>query len=320
MAKLMGGKIWVESEVGRGSQFHFTARFAACEKPDVDAASAASAHFGERRVLVVDANATNREILVEVLGGWGMKVGSASSVSEALTSLRRAGERGELFEILIADSAMSEDDGLGLLDQMQKDKQLATTPMVMLTTGDRFGAVARRENAGLSSCLLKPVKQSELRAAIQNCLGPQAQERADAPVANASNSAGRSLKILLAEDNIVNQKLAIGLLKRAGHEATVANNGREALDAWAAEDFDAVLMDVEMPEMDGLEATAAIREGEKKTGKHVPIIAMTAHAMQGDRERCLAAGMDDYLSKPIRVKLLESTLDSLFDSDALLDI
>ena len=169
---------------------------------------------------------------------------------------------------------------------------------------------------GVSRYVLKPVKQSELYDAVNDCLGEHVQRAQNFPAEYAKTSNSRCLRILLAEDNLVNQKLAIGLLEREGHQIFIANNGKEAFAASAAQSFDVVLMDIEMPEMDGLEATAAIRLNEQRTGKHVPIIAMTAHAMQGDRERCLASGMDGYLSKPIRMRLLVDTLNSLFASDS----
>jgi PAS domain S-box-containing protein len=309
LVTLMGGKIWVESEVGQGSQFHFTAQFAHCENQA--ASDRLPANFSQSRVLVVEDNATVGQVLVDMLTNWGMNVSLATGAKDALPLLTRAHESDQRYALAIIDRNMPEVDGFELLQQILSDKRIEKTPVIILTTGDRRGDATRCEAMGAARCLLKPVKYSEMSDAITDCLGRQDRPVTATPIEQVKTEGRRCLNILLAEDNLVNQRLGVGLLERAGHKVTIADNGRAALAALAAESFDVVLMDVEMPEMDGLEATAAIRLEEKKTGKHVPIIAMTAHAMQEDRDRCIAAGMDDHLSKPIRMNLLDEALGAL---------
>jgi CheY-like chemotaxis protein len=226
--------------------------------------------------------------------------------------MREAQIAGTPFRLVLSDTHMPEMDGFALAEQIDQDPKISGTVVIMLTSGDRPEDVALCEQRGIAAYLLKPVKQSELFDAIVLTLGVTAEE--EEPVTASMVLAPtilNPLQILLAEDSLVNQKLAVALLERRGHTVTVASNGREAIAALESRPFDLVLMDVQMPEMDGLEATAMIRAREKQTGVHVPIVAMTAHALKGDRERCLAAGMDDYVSKPIRVRELLETLERL---------
>jgi CheY-like chemotaxis protein len=207
---------------------------------------------------------------------------------------------------------MPEVDGLTLTEWIRQDPDLADTTVIVLTSGIHPDDMRRCDELGVAAHLMKPIKQSELLAAIEMSLGvavPE-DERVEASLDDAKETLP-PLRVLLAEDSLVNQKLAIGLMEKCGHSVMVANNGKEAIVALASQQFDVVLMDVEMPEMDGFEATAVIRVKERQTGEHIPIIAMTAHAMKGDRERCLEAGMDDYVSKPIRAKRLFKTLESV---------
>ncbi len=302
LVELMDGQIWLESEVGQGSRFHFTSRFriSGGAPPDVSLA-----RISGTRVMVVDDNATNRRILVEILRNWGMEPESANSAQEALPLLRQAQRSGNPYPLVLTDANMPETDGFAFADTVKGDGDLGSTIIMMLTSGDRPGDVARCEDLGVAAYLLKPVKQSELFDAIVMALGITAAEDEIPEMLVAEPAGGTaSLQVLLAEDSLVNQKLAVGILEKRGHTVVVANDGREALAALATRDFDVVLMDVQMPEMDGLETTAAIRAKEKNTKAHMPIIAMTAHAMKGDRERCLAAGMDAYVAKPIRAKAL----------------
>ena len=302
---LMSGRIWAESVVGQGSTFHFTARFTPVEGEGTARWPVEPGLIGGTRVLVVDDNATNRFILQEMLANWGMVPSAAAGAGEALRMLREAQRAGQPFPLVISDVHMPEVDGFGLVDQIKQDPEIGSTVIMMLTSGDRPGDIAQCEQMGVAAYLLKPVKQSELFDAVMIALGVSTAEDEAVPLAAAEPpSPTRPLRVLLAEDSLVNQKLAVGLLKRRGHSVVVANNGKEALAALELEKFDLVIMDVQMPELDGLETTAAIRAKEKQTGGHVPIIAMTAHAMKGDRERCLEAGMDQYLSKPIRAKQL----------------
>jgi len=305
LVEFMVGKIWAESEVGRGSSFHFTAQF---EPADGKLPQAPSVHGASLRglaVMVVDDNATNRRILEEMLHTWEMAPATAAGAREAIQLLRQAHELQRPFRLVLTDANMPEIDGFALAEQIKQDPRLGSTVIMMLTSGDRPGDVARCEQLGIAAYLLKPIKQSELFDAIALALGFTSPEGEDWEAATTEEPERvRPLHILLAEDSLVGQKLAVGLLKKQGHSVFVANNGKEVMAAWQSHDFDLALMDVQMPEMDGLEATAEIRAREKHTGAHLPIIAMTAHAMKGDRQRCLEAGMDEYISKPIRAKRL----------------
>ena len=305
IVELMGGRIWLESEVGRGSRFHFTASF---QPASGEQSVVPFARVSGTRVMVVDDNATNRRILEEILRNWGMEPAPATGAREAQTLLLQAHRSGNPYPLVLTDANMPDTDGFTFAEMLKQDAELGSTIIMMLTSGDRPGDIARCEQLGVSAYLLKPVKQSELFDAIVMALGITAVED-EVPETLVGEPCARvgTLQVLLAEDSLVNQKLAVGILERRGHTVFVANDGHEALAALATQPFDVVLMDVQMPELDGIEATAAIRAQEKETGAHVPIVAMTAHAMKGDRERCLAAGMDAYVAKPIRArKLLEA--------------
>ncbi len=312
LVEQMGGQMRVESRLGEGSTFHFTARFdLADDKPGRSRRPNPAAIFG-LRVLAVDDNATNRHILEEMLAGWGMVPATAAGAREALRRIREAREAGEPFRLVLSDAHMPEIDGFTLAEQIAREPGMSEAAVIMLTSGDRPEDATRCEQYGIAAYLLKPVKQSELFDAIVTSLGIEDVLEEPAPASpGASEKRPGPWKILLAEDSVVNQKLAVALLERHGHTVVVAGNGREAIAALQSQPFDLVLMDVQMPEMDGLEATGLIRAGEKQTGARVPIVAMTAHALKGDRERCLAAGMDDYISKPIHAKQLYETLDRL---------
>ncbi len=312
LVDLMGGRIWAESEVGRGSAFHATVRLRMARDGVAEPAALPAAVRGTR-ILVVDDNATNRRILEELLANWGMNAVSVPQGIAALETLREAQRSGRPFQLVLTDANMPELDGFQLAQQVKSDSQLGSTVIMMLTSGDRPGDVARCEQIGVAAYLLKPIHQSELLESILLALGASAaQQQPSATLAEDTPSLG-PLRILLAEDSLVNQKLAVGLLSRQGHSVIVANDGQEAVAALAANEVDLVLMDVQMPGMDGFEATAAIRAREKRTGKHVPILAMTAHAMKGDRERCLEAGMDDYIAKPIFANQLFAKMRELLN-------
>jgi two-component system sensor histidine kinase/response regulator len=313
LVELMGGSIWVESELGRGSTFHFTARLGLAPAEPTEVQLLRSATVVGTRVLVVDDNATNRRILEEMVRRWLMGTGAAAGGHQALEMLRGAQQAGKPYRLVLTDANMPEMDGFALAQRIKQDHDLDNTVIMMLTSGDRPGDVARCEQLGIASYLMKPIKQSELFDAILIALGTTAvEEETVERFAAAAPPRLPPLRILLAEDSLVSQKLAVGLLERQGHTVVVANHGREALAALESQQFDLVLMDVQMPEMDGLEATRAIRTQERQTGKHVPIIAMTAHAMMGDRQRCLQAGMDEYLAKPIRSKRLFEVIEGVF--------
>jgi CheY-like chemotaxis protein len=301
---LMGGRIWVESQPGRGSTFHFTARFgvgsaaaqaAACVSPEV---------LRRVGVLIVDDNATNRLILEETVRHWGMEPLLAASGREALELLDGQPAWKPPIRLLLTDVQMPEMDGFMLCEQIRRRPGGAGMALIALTSGDRHGDAGRAQQLGVAAQLTKPVKPSELRQVIGAVLAgiprdapaPGSKKRSPPVGLNPS----LPLRILLAEDSPLNQKLAVSLLTKWGHTVTVANNGQEAVAAVAQQPFDLVLMDIQMPEMNGLEATQAIRLWERPYGQHLPIVALTAHALQGDRERCLEAGMDGYVSKPIR--------------------
>ena len=314
LVEMMGGKIWVESETGRGSQFHFTARLGLTDAKEIKIGSIAPPKILRgARVLIVDDNRTNRRILEGMLGRWEMVSVSVEEGQEALDALSGARAAGQPFSLILTDMHMPEMDGFTLVEQIRKRPELATATIMMLTSAGHRGDAARCQELGIAAYLLKPIRQSELREAIARVLGAHAENGAIPLITRFSLHDGRdpaaSLHVLLAEDNPVNQRLAVRLLEKRGHHVVVAGNGAEALAAMEKQDFDLVFMDVQMPEMDGLEATAVIRGKEKITGKHQPIIALTAHAMKGDREKCIAGGMDGYLTKPIRPQELDDVLE-----------
>jgi len=313
LVRMMGGKIWVESEAGRGSQFHFTVRLGTADAKEIKLGTVAPPEllFGVK-VLVVDDNRTNRRILEGMLLRWQMKPTSADGGAAALEQLSAAREAGEPFGLILTDMHMPDMDGFALIEQIRQRPGLSTATIMMLTSAGHRGDAARCQELGVSAYLLKPIRQSELREAVARVLGAREEEGAIPLITRFSlqdaREPGAFLRVLLAEDNLINQRLVVRLLEKRGHRVVVAATGMEALKALEKESFDLVLMDVQMPEMDGLEATAAIREKEKSSGLHQAIVALTAHAMKGDREKCLAGGMDGYLAKPIRAQELDHLL------------
>jgi signal transduction histidine kinase/CheY-like chemotaxis protein len=311
LAQAMGGNIWVESEPGKGSCFHFTARFGAAARSAPDS-PADDSSFSGLAVLIVDDNRTNRRILTEMLAMWKAKPTAAASAQEALSHMQRASKSGHPFGLVLTDAQMPDMDGFELAKTIKASPYLTRSVILMLTSGEQRGDLARCRNLGVSEYVVKPIRRSELKSVILKALaehGPHGsvERRTIEPIKATASSvswmrAVARRRILLAEDNLVNQRLALRILEKAGHQVVVASNGREACDAWRRQRFDLILMDVQMAEMDGFEATAAIRHDEAGTGSRIPIVAMTAHAMQGDKARCLKAGMDGYISKPILAK------------------
>jgi PAS domain S-box-containing protein len=314
LVAMMGGKIWVNSEPGKGSEFHVTARVG------MGGALALPLSVGlpegmlrGARVLVVDDNQTNRRILDRLLTRWGMRVVCVESGLNALAELSSAHASGNPYRLILTDMHMPNMDGLTLVEKIRDAPDLAAATVMMLSSTGRGGDMARRQELGISASLTKPVRQHELRDAIVRALDrrrPQP-DAARVPTLGVERRVAvpeTALEILLAEDNAVNQRLATRMLQKRGHRVTVASNGREAVELLERSSYDLVLMDVQMPLLDGIAATTLIREREKETGVHQPIVALTAYAVKGDQDRCLAAGMDGYLPKPIRPEELDALL------------
>ncbi len=306
LTEMMGGRIGVSSEVGRGSQFWFTAHLAR-QRAIGTAGHVEPAHLGDVRVLVVDDNATGREVLTKRLASWGMRPTDVPDGPSALAALTRAVDQGDPFRIAVLDMQMPDMDGEMVGRAIKNDKRLAGTHLVMLTSIGAQGDAARLRQIGFADYLVKPVRPQELMSALSRALSGRDAYRPE-PAATGRRTAreyrslfaGRSARILLAEDNVTNQHVALGILKNMGLRADAVANGAEALKALQCLPYDLVLMDVQMPVMDGLEATRQIRSVTSGVRDHaVPIIAMTAHAMEGDREACLSSGMNDFVSKPV---------------------
>jgi PAS domain S-box-containing protein len=312
LVRLMDGRVWVESEDGKGSTFHFTAQLGLSRHPAPRPAPVDLSRLRDLPVLVVDDNATNRRILQELLLHWGMRPTVVETGPDALAVLQRAAGEGRPYAVVLLDHMMPDMDGLMLAEQIQRNPQLAGSVLMMLSSADRRENAARCRERGVNTYLTKPLKRAELLAALVASVSASSPEpiRPAVPRRNLG-SCGCGLRLLLAEDNAVNQKLAVRLLEKRGHSVVVVGNGKEALVALDGGAFDLVLMDVMMPEMDGFEATGHVRAREKRAGGHVPIVAMTAHAMKGDRERCLEAGMDGYVTKPLQPGELFETVERL---------
>ncbi len=320
LAGLMGGNLWVESEVWKGSHFHFRVRLGTTLTSRSKSGRSNPARLRGMAALIVDDNATNRRILEHILRNWDMRPASVAGGAEALAELRRAAAAGEPYSLILLDMMMPEMDGLTLAEHIKAQSGLAGVTIMMLTSANCHDDVERCRRLGVDAYLVKPIRPSDLQSAILSALAPEPVngEAVDRPrqggAAQEAARPTRQLRLLLAEDNLVNQRVTVRMLEQQGHTVVVATNGKEALAALERESFDLVLMDVQMPEMGGFEATDAIRKQELTTGRHIPIVALTAHAMKGDRERCLNAGMDGYVSKPIRGDELWTEMGRLLDS------
>jgi two-component system, sensor histidine kinase and response regulator len=315
---LMGGTFWVQSEAGQGAQFHFILPLKR-SRSKVDIASPAPPELVHGvKVLVVDDNFTNQRILLAMLAHWRMQHSAVDGGVEALEAVQAARDLGAPFRLILTDMHMPNMDGFELVARIRKQPALSAGTIMMLTSARHRGDAERCRQLGVAAYLLKPVRQSELREAIARVLGSGVQDGA-APLVTrfavqGATEPSESLTILVAEDNMVNQRLAVRMLEKRGHRVTVAVNGREALEALSRNSFDLVLMDVQMPEMDGLTATTILREQERGGEAHATVIALTAHAMKGDQDRCLAAGMDGYLTNPIRPQELDDVLAHQFNA------
>ena len=309
LVALMGGHIGVESVPGEGSTFHFDAKFLIQAQPRVGKPQD-SMDLAGLRVLLVGTDSTNQLILKETLSGWGMQA-TIAGVEEAMNLLLKARESENPFSLVFLEAGSAETDGFGLATQLKQHSELNIPTIMMLSSVGMRGDARRCRELGISGYLTRPVKQSELNLAILAVLnlGGEKQGEKELVTKHSIREENTKLKILLAEDNMVNQKLAVKVLGKRGYGVTVADNGKEAVNLFTENRFDVILMDVQMPEMDGFEATGRIRLWEEGKGTHVPIIAMTAHAMKGDREKCLAAGMDAYVSKPIKPGHLMEAID-----------
>ncbi|MGA9813635.1 MAG: response regulator [Terriglobales bacterium] len=312
---LMAGKLWVESQPGQGSTFHLRVPFGLQTRPRAKPAPFDLETLRGLSVLIVDDNATNRTVLRETLYGWHMKADEAEDGEQALKLLHAAQASEQAYRLVLLDAQMPGMDGFEVAAVIQQDRGLRKSAVVLLTSAGSRGDAARCSELGMQACLSKPIKRADLLEAIELALlGPR---EAIQPARHAAPAPAhrRHFKILLAEDNLVNQRVAVRFLEKQGHTVFLAGSGRKALAAWQEQSFDLILMDVQMPEMDGLEATTLIRKQERMgqpewaAQKHIPIVAMTAHAMVGDRDRCLAAGMDDYVSKPINASDLFAAIE-----------
>jgi signal transduction histidine kinase/CheY-like chemotaxis protein len=311
LVQAMGGRIWVESVVGQGSTFHFTAQLGLQEEGVIGLVPC-RVNLDGLPVLVVDDNATHRLVLEELVAAWGMKPTAVEGGPAAISAMKHARDADEPFSLVLLDVLMPEMDGFEVARRIHQDAELAGTTIMMLSSIDNGDESGRCKEVGAAAFLRKPIRESELLSSILEALGLASLAQGGSPWADDTPDLSPPvvrLRILLAEDTPVNQRLAVTLLEDRGHTVVVANDGREALDILARESFDLILMDVQMPRMDGFAATAAIRAGEAGTGRHMVILAMTAHAMKGDRERCLAAGMDGYISKPIRAEQFLATVE-----------
>ncbi|MGI9515476.1 MAG: response regulator, partial [Pirellulaceae bacterium] len=310
LVHLMDGEIWLESELGTGSTFYFSLEFPIDKTPRTETPLIDPSAVFDLKVLVVDDNATNRQIKLRMLRNWRMRPVLVDSGEAALQAIENAQTLGTDFELVLTDCHMPEMDGFELARRLRDNPNTSSLKMIMLTSGVVPGSSEKCQELEISRLLLKPAKPSDLLEAIQATMGLSVESSpVSAPADSLPSPTG--LRILLAEDNRLNQTLAQRMLEKQGHTIAIANNGKEAVEMFLIGSYDLILMDVQMPEMDGIQATRAIREHEKQSGGRIPIIALTAHAMKGDRERFMDSGMDDYVAKPMRKNELTKVMNRL---------
>ena len=316
LVDLLGGRIWVESAAGKGSTFHFTARFMIPQKEDQPPSRRPKMLFADLPLLLIEDNASSRRLISEWGTFWGLKVREAESADQAIVILDDAKERKKPFQIILLDANLPGHDSFIIMDYIKDNPQLASSIIMMMNSSSNRIDASPWLKVGISSHLGKPTKPSELKNGILNVLGlaPKPLEPTAEGPEPGTLPMRHAYRILIAEDNLVNQRVAIYMLEKQGHQVAGAMNGEEALAAMEKENFELILMDVQMPKMDGFQTTRMIRDREKETGLHLPIVAMTAHAMKGDREKCLAVGMDDYIAKPLNVKQLSETIARVMSS------
>ncbi len=317
LSELMNGRIWVESDGSNGSTFHFTAEFMPGDLASAPSLPADTSSLQGLPLLIVDDNRMNRRVFMEMTSAWGMTPKAVAGGNESLGELKRASAAGNPYRFLLLDFNMPEMNGYETAKIIQAEGAAENLSIILLTSAGRKGDAAKCIDLGISAYLVKPVKQADLLDALHLSLGHDIKK--DAIITRYTvEEVRRKLRILLVEDNVVNQTLAVKILEKRGHRVVVAGNGKEALETLSGENFHVVLMDVQMPVMDGYTATRKIRkwEGDVKTAEsRIPIIAMTAHAMKGDREKCLAAGMDDYVTKPIKPAALFPVIEKWSSGD-----
>jgi two-component system sensor histidine kinase/response regulator len=314
---MMGGTIWVESESGEGSTFHFTVAAGIVANNDHQK-HFVPAEFQGVKILIVDDNAMNRSVLSEMAGERGMQVFTAASAREAIEEIERGNQLCRQFDVIVVDSQMAGPSGLKVAERFRGEPAVLEAMIMMLSSVNQVSDAVMCRQLGISVCLVKPVCDQEFRQGVGKILRRASKEEPTKSVLPLTLETAKELEVpvLLVEDNAVNQMLAVRILEKRGYRVTTAGNGIEALEALKKDSFALVLMDIQMPGMDGLETTATIRAAERGSGAHLPIIAMTAHAMKGDQERCLAAGMDGYVSKPISAKELIEEMKRVLQRDS----